>query len=353
MKIGCYNLNNLFQRPAVFELDGFAAEVKPILKDYDKLVSLLAKASYKNDEAEIKSLIKKRVEVPAAQKYFEVNQIKEKLYTVSAGKINLKAAGAADWLGWVELTKKEVNETATQNTARVVDALGADILCTVEVENRISMERFNSALLKNKFAYSMLIDGNDMRGIDVGLYSNHEITGVETHIYDTYVGANGAKYKIFSRDCAVYTVMYQGKPVHVLCNHFKSKGYGSPASNNAKRLKQAEQVKKILSKFNLANDYVVVAGDLNDTPDADTLKPLLQHPNLENIIERNGPQGTYENSKNQFDYLLVSKALADRYVQSGVERRGIFKAKGGSFDTVKSKVHQASDHAAVWAEFNI
>ncbi|MFZ6010024.1 MAG: endonuclease/exonuclease/phosphatase family protein, partial [Bacteroidota bacterium] len=61
MKIGCYNLNNLFQRPAVFELDGFAAEVKPILKDYDKLVSLLAKTCYKNDEAEIKSLIKKRV----------------------------------------------------------------------------------------------------------------------------------------------------------------------------------------------------------------------------------------------------------------------------------------------------
>jgi endonuclease/exonuclease/phosphatase family metal-dependent hydrolase len=354
MRIATYNLNNLFERPKVFELENFSQQAKEILKDYYRLCELLEKKSYANYEDEIKALIKSRVETKAADKYFQVNQVKEKLYTVSKGKINIKAAGKEDWLGWVELIKKEVNEVAVQNTARVVDAIDADVICTIEAENRIALQNFSNAFLNKKFQYSMLIDGNDSRGIDVGLYSNHQIKDIGTHIYDMYTTPKGRKEKVFSRDCAVYTIEFNGKDVHFLCNHFKSKGYGSPQSNDAKRKVQAQRVRDILeSQFNLEEDYVVVAGDLNDTPTNDPLSPLLSMPHLENIIERNGPQGTYQNSKNQLDYLLVSKALADRYLDSGVERRGIYKAKGGSFDSVTKKVHQASDHAALWAEFNI
>lgn len=350
MKIASYNLNNLFERPRVFELDGLSQQAAGILKDYYRLSHLLQKESYTRDEAEIRQIIQTRVETKASAKYFEIIQVKEKLYTKVKGRIKLKAGGKSDWLGWVELTKEEVNEIATQQTARVVDSLEADILCTIEVESRMAMENFNQTLLKNKYKYAMLIDGNDERGIDVGLYSNHPIIDIETHIYDTYTGADGRLYRVFSRDCAIYTIDYHGKPVHILCNHFKSQGYGSTASNNRKREVQAQRVHDILlQKYDLQKDYVVVAGDLNDIPGSTSLKPLLGMNNLENIITRNGPQGTYLNTRKQFDYLLASKALTENYTNSGVDRSGIYSRKGAIADPV----HQASDHAAVWAEFAI
>jgi endonuclease/exonuclease/phosphatase family metal-dependent hydrolase len=350
MKIASYNLNNLFERPRVFELDGLSEKGALVLKDYYRLAQLLQKESYTRDEAEIREIIQTRIETKSSEKYFEIIQVKEKLYTKVNGSIKLKAVGKNDWLGWVELIKTEVNEVATQQTARVVDSLQADILCTIEVESRMAMENFNQSLLKNKYKYTMLIDGNDERGIDVGLYSNYPIIDIETHIYDTYTGANGRLYRVFSRDCAIYTIDYQGKPVHILCNHFKSQGYGSPASNNRKREVQAQRVHDILlQKYDLRNDYVIVAGDLNDVPQSASLKPLLNMHNLENIITRNGPQGTYLNTRKQFDYLLVSQALAERYTNSGVDRSGIYSRKGA----ITNLTHQASDHAAVWAEFEL
>jgi hypothetical protein len=35
----------------------------------------------------------------------------------------------------------------------------------------------------------------------------------------------------------------------MLCNHFKSRGYGKPADNIANRLKQSKQVREILKRF--------------------------------------------------------------------------------------------------------
>ena len=47
----------------------------------------------------------------------------------------------------------------------------------------------------------------------------------------------------------------------------------------------AQRVAEILTEaFDLADDFVVVAGDLNDTPDSDPLSPLLGVANLHNIV---------------------------------------------------------------------
>ena len=83
------------------------------------------------------------------------------------------ADGRASWIGWFELTKEPVKETATQNTARVIDLLKADVLCVVEAEDRTGLVRFNKDVLPSvgaqPFQHIMLIDGNDDRGIDVGI----------------------------------------------------------------------------------------------------------------------------------------------------------------------------------------
>ena len=64
-------------------------------------------------------------------------------------------------------------------------------------------------------------------------------------------------------------------------------------------------------------------------------------------------------SKNdQIDYLLVSKGLWPRLQQVGIERRGIWakakktREKYPPLSTVTGDTNAASDHAAVWADFD-
>jgi endonuclease/exonuclease/phosphatase family metal-dependent hydrolase len=194
------------------------------------------------------------------------------------------------------------------------------------------------------------------------IFGNHssqfEIRSVQSHIDDMYT-SGGKKYHIFSRDCAVYEVALPGgKVLWVLCNHFKSK-IGTQSTSNAKRKRQADRVKVLLGAFNLDTDYVAVCGDFNDTPSSAPLAGLLGTPKLHDVLDSiNGPRWTYKDGKTQFDYLLVSEALHNKMTSVGVERRGIYSKTnfGGSitpFPQVKDAVTQASDQAAVWANFSV
>jgi endonuclease/exonuclease/phosphatase family metal-dependent hydrolase len=197
-----------------------------------------------------------------------------------------------------------------ENTARVVAEINTHVLCLVEVESRPAMVEFNKRFLKSKsrYPYKPLIDGNDPRGIDVGIFSHLEIRGLHTHVEDP----SGSAYKTFSRDCAEYEIILpSGKSLWMLCNHFKSRGYGKPAANDTKRLKQSKQVGEILKRFNLKKDLVIVAGDFNELPDSASLAPLLtQIPHLRNAFEKlaaGADQWTHRDNvaKNkQIDYLL-------------------------------------------------
>ena len=80
------------------------------------------------------------------------------------------ANGRGDWIGWVELLTEPVDEVGIMMTAKVITDLAADVLCVVEAEDRPSLVRFNDELLDGRYGHGMLVDGNDLRGIDVGLF---------------------------------------------------------------------------------------------------------------------------------------------------------------------------------------
>jgi predicted extracellular nuclease len=153
----------------------------------------------------------------------------------------------------------------------------------------------------------------------------------------------------------------------VLVNHFKSQGYGTQASCNARRKAQANRVAAILRRYDLKKDLVVVAGDFNDQPKSASLAGLiLRTQNLTDVLAKQfadpRDRWTYKD-KSQLDYLLVSSPLAEAMVVAGVERRGLFEAdrltrqlpsgQVHPFPSVTSDTNDASDHAAVWAEFRI
>jgi hypothetical protein len=86
--------------------------------------------------------------------------------------IEIVATGRGDWVGWLELATEPVDETSTRMTAQVIHDIGADIQAVVEAEDRPSLDRFNTDLLADQYGHVMLIDGNDIRGIDVGILTS-------------------------------------------------------------------------------------------------------------------------------------------------------------------------------------
>lgn len=363
IRIATFNVNNLFQRASLFQLTGFSAEADAVLKDVQQLEELLAQPSYASvTGTQILDLIQKHLFNANLNEirnpWFFINVMRGPLYIVTGNPkhLVLKAHGPADWVGFIELRRDTVDERSTQNTGRVIQTVNADVVCVVEVESRITLSRFNDLILEPLHAaypHNLLIDGNDERGIDVGLLSRFPIPAVWTHIDDPDPQTGE---RLFSRDCPEYEIVLpSGKPLWMLCNHLKSKaGAGTQGEKAARRKRQADRVVQLLGAYDLTSDFVIVAGDMNDTPDSAPLSGLLATANLFDILASPllaGSRGTYRRTQEQIDYLLVSKPLADRLQSVAIERRGIVGA--GSFPEVIDEATQASDHACVFADFDL
>jgi endonuclease/exonuclease/phosphatase family metal-dependent hydrolase len=379
MRIASFNVENLFERARALNSDDWVGEPdadpsrwsagRQALSLYSELNARLRKETYGPDD---------KIAIIEALKALGLERTDESdlvilrrnrgalLRRPRAGGVEVSAGGRSDWVGWLELKREPVDEVATQNTARVLRDVSADIVVVVEAEHRISLCRFNSQLIRavggQPYDHVMLIDGNDERGIDVGLLSrsSFEIESIRSHVDDRVNGQ-----VVFSRDCPEFHLSTDnGQRIVVLANHFKSKGYGSAAQSNAKRLSQAKRVLEIYqSLIREGTDHVVVAGDLNDTPDSAPLGPLLQsdlkdiseHPSFDN----GGRPGTYGNGTkgNKIDYLLLSPALFAKATGGGIFRKGVWGGKHGTlwpiYPEMKGAHQAASDHAAIWADIDL
>jgi endonuclease/exonuclease/phosphatase family metal-dependent hydrolase len=350
-RLASFNVENLFSRAKVLNLDDETVG-DDALAGIGELQSLLRKTKY--TETVKKDIIKL---FNGLKQFITIEENRGKLFKKKNYQIvGVSASGAGDWDGGIAFKRAKFSDLSRENTAKVIKAVKADVLCIVEAEDLPSLRAFDSHLLNSRYKYEMLIDATDPRGIDVGLYSKFPIGGVWTHMYK----------KVFSRDCLEVEIeLPNGQILYVLCNHFKSRGYGAQATNDAKRRRQAEEVAEILKQYDLKKDWVVVAGDLNDSPTRPpyTLKPLLGVGNLYDVLELQYPQQpdrrwTYHyKAFEQIDYILVSDPLKRRLRAAGVERRGIAglkKLTNGQeeeFDSVTHWRNAASDHGAVWAEF--
>lgn len=278
------------------------------------------------------------------------------------------ANGRADWVGWLEMKKDIINEVATRNTAQVVRDVNPDVLAVIECEGRHALREFSHQLLPLvggvPYDNIMLIDGNDDRGIDVGLMARngYDIGWMQSHVDDkTTLG----EY-VFSRDCPEFGVRSKSlETVWVLVNHFKSKGYGSQDSSDRKRWLQAESVRRITERLHAEKaELIAVVGDLNDTPDSAPLAPLVQESGFKDIFahplfDDGGKPGTFGrcSARDKIDYVLLSPALFERVKGGGVWRKGIWgpnkKPLWDVYPEMKQPFHAASDHGCVWVDLDV
>ena len=369
MKLASYNVENLFLRARALSGPGFSEQGRIILKAQADLNAILGKHKYTaSDKKKIVQLLdtlglKKSDE----SKFAILRQNRGHLVKRPAGKpVQVVADGRDDWIGWIDLTLEQVNEEATRNTARVIHAIDADVLGVVEAENRPALLRFCKDVMPavdgKPYDHIMLIDGNDERGIDVGLMTKKkfDIVSIASHVDDA--DDDGL---IFSRDCAQFEVRTPaGNTLVVLANHYKSKGFGSQTSSNARRKRQAERTAEIYRRLHQHHKFIAILGDFNDTPDSDPLSPLFHQTGLKDISELTGfddggRPGTFRNgtASNKIDYILLSPALFAKATAGGIFRKGVWGGKNGDlfehFPEITREVEAASDHAAIWAELDI
>jgi endonuclease/exonuclease/phosphatase family metal-dependent hydrolase len=370
MRLAVYNVENLFDRAKAMNLESWA-EGRPVLERFATLNALLGQVSYSDaDKAKIAELvIELGMEKSDTGPFVLLRRNRGGLLKrPKTGGVEVVAAGRADWVGSLELRDEPINEHAMRNTARVMVDLEADVLGVVEAESRPVLSAFNREILPaigaTPFRHVMVIDGNDERGIDVGLMTRkgYPIGNMRSHVDD----CTSEGETIFSRDCPEFEVTTEaGNRLIVLVNHLKSKGYGGKAASDAKREAQAARIAEIYQGLtDQGVEHIAVVGDFNDTPDSKPLKPLLDNTTLKDIFEHpafdtGGHPGTYGpcNASNKIDYILLSPALFAKVQSGGVFRKGMWPGvrpkKWESYTELTRPEDAGSDHAALWVDLDL
>ncbi|MBL1080840.1 endonuclease/exonuclease/phosphatase family protein [Streptomyces actinomycinicus] len=366
VRIATFNTENLFRRPSAFRLPDAAAR-KRVLKDFAGLVALLDKKTYTaRDKDRISALVleyRAYSSDPENPPLIYVNQnrpgTQSGLFTTPAPgteptELPILAEGRGSWAGWAELGQDDLDMAAVSNTGRVVREVNADVLLVPEVEDRLTLDRFNQHVLGlgwQPYPFNLLIDGNDPRGIDIGILSRLPITSVRTHIFET--DPADPTRPLFSRDCPEFEIRLGSQTLVVLGNHLKSKFNDEPEL----RLAQAERVAEIYRAALERTPDVVVAGDLNDTPDSkpvgvllDTgLRDVMSHPLYDG---EPGTHGNCHHKRDKLDYVMLPPALWSKVQRVGLETRGI-AAHANHFKSVHDKTDEASDHAALYVDLDV
>ncbi len=285
--------------------------------------------------------------------------------------------------GWqIDKTCFEVNKKAQRVlTAKAIAATDADIVCLQEVENLDVLRRFKWDFLnpelkaqhRDPYRYEMLVDGNDLRLIDIALLSRFPFDYVRSHQWMRLDNVG------FSRDCLEVGFILQGEPLIFFINHFKSMIGGRPETME-KREKQTTMVTRIIEKLfsDPSNANFVVCGDFNDHRDYDAqgkgvpsrgLAPLLEKPYLVDVVYERLPldqRWTHHycetDEYTQLDYILLSRKLADanpgqvpKIVREGLPKR-VTRFAGPRFDEIDTSDDvnlKASDHCPVAFEMTV
>lgn len=370
MRIASFNVENLFARPKAMDANEADSDTRSrILAAHARVSTLFELPSYQGVEAEILDLLDQLgVLTDDEGTFVRLRKLRGSLLRrPMTGAVVLLAKGRADWVGWIELKTVAVNVRATEHTAQVIKELAADVLTVIEADDRPGLDLFCRTMLPavggTPYPQAMVIEGNDTRGIDVGCLAaaGYALVQMRTHIFDEDVTG-----PVFSRDCCEYHFdTPAGSRLVVLANHFKSKGYASQGDpiGAKKRKRQARRVAAIYQALRQEGiDHVAITGDLNDDPASDSLKPLLGLAGLTDIsahpaFDWNHRKGTYGsgNEKDKIDYVLLSDPLFNLATGGGVFRKGVYRGNRTKdpweiFPTLDRKEHEASDHAAIYAD---
>ena len=267
-----------------------------------------------------------------------------------------------------DLLSGPTTDIQRNNTAQAILDAQPDILAVQEIENIYTLRNFNDTYLDNYFDRVLSVDGNDLRGIDVGLLLKKglkvEITNIRIHINDAEKGKAITRHSIpnmgyvvsgaiFSRDCLEVDIAVGSQTLTLLVNHFKAQDSDKKKSS-AKRREQAERVAELVKMADRDGKLTIVLGDLNFDPKKDkkegSLDPLLKNNKLPIMDPFPADTWTHyyvpQKEIGRLDYILPHKNI--NVLSTNILRKGLTtKCKqytGERYPTIGPEHTEASDH---------
>jgi endonuclease/exonuclease/phosphatase family metal-dependent hydrolase len=389
-RLATFNVENLFSRPRLFAA-GDDAGAANALRAVAALQRLLDAKTYNAGEiartwnegalynyVTVRSDRVNALDARSQRFFFHERDGDDRSPVIS---VNSAIKGRADWVGGIELHGETLSGAQVQAIGKVIKRVDADVIGLCEVEDRRTLEAFNVQVLGRKYPYCMLIEGNDERGIDVGLLSKHPIVSLRSNASTVddaeRTRRDGTTPRLFNRDCleAVIELPVGKGGLGVLIAHLKSKRGSAEMEldTDRKRIRQAEEMARIVAaRFSKDGKphRVAVVGDLNETPDRNgangaalggrktSIDALLADSGLINIVRDTlGPEKSFSHvderggkvSKGQIDYVLVSPDLKAAAISCGIDRSG--QALWGPKAVPRAQA--ASDHAALFVDFDL
>lgn len=262
-------------------------------------------------------------------------------------------------------------------TAQALAATRSDVCAVQEVENLVTLANFNQTYLKrwcrSPYQSVVLKEGNDGRGIDVGLLSNLDVLLAQSYAATTYKDLDvtpppgtPTSARLFRRDCLEVDVAKEGKRLTLFIIHFKSM-HGGREKTRPVRLAEAEGVRRLIERRfdDPASADWVILGDFNDYFELDD-QPVTDHglgPLIDDGFARDIAANTISDRFDRWshhyaplqqysalDHILVSPKLADlnraaktQFVRAGVPWRSE-RHKGFRLPGVGWSHPKASDH---------
>lgn len=163
-----------------------------------------------------------------------------------------------------------------------IKEMDLDVLAVQEVENIDILKEFNRNDLGGLYKQVVLIEGNDPRLIDVGVLSKLPIGAVGS--FQTAVHPSDPNKRVFGRDLLEIEILNSSRTVKLFTlynNHLKShfgdddnNGQGKIA-NDDRRTRQTETVQRIVGHRMRSDARFLIAGDMNDAPDTVPMSAML------------------------------------------------------------------------------
>jgi endonuclease/exonuclease/phosphatase family metal-dependent hydrolase len=261
-------------------------------------------------------------------------------------------------------------EKDTKRIAERLLEMDLDVVALQEVEDLPTLHRFARDFLDARYPFRTLVEGRDPRLIDIAVISKLPLGGVTTWQFEPHASEPDGR-PIFSRDCLEVEIVNESRSRRLLTlyvNHLKSKLVqgGTPAEREREaakaadlRRRQAETVVSILERRQRPTGRAIVLGNMNDAPGSPALAPFAGSlaDGLTNPTEQGDPPDYRDRPPSStawsyrfprtggvdftlFDQIWLTKPLADRQTGAGVLRRRLLTRDG-------------SDHDPTWVELEL
>lgn len=236
-----------------------------------------------------------------------------------------------------KFTGDELDQKQARLTSTIAEVLSCPTFIGVqEVENEnLLIELSNRLDSPCGFTYEVShLDAPDSRGSDLALLSDPQrlvvlnisqhqtCSALETGIFDPSIQCPNGEEPLFSRPPLRVEMEYDGKPLIIFINHFKSKREGEQETA-PRRLAQAQHLLGLVSAtMTLDMDAAVVLGDFNDYEKSSVREVLIDSGSLIDGLEEIPAVERYsyifDGASQLVDWILVTPWLKDRIVYADI-----------------------------------